>query len=139
MAGEAVEVVRRLYDAVARGDDEEVIALYDPDVEFDGSRSRWFEMFGGDALWSGHEGLREFFRLYYETWERLEHEIDDALEVGDRVVTVVTARGRGRASGAEVEWRGNTGLFTVRDGRIVHIAWFSSREEALEAARASGP
>lgn len=107
MGREKAEVVRRLFDAVARGDDEEVLALYDGDVEWDGSRSRWFEVLSGDPVWRGHEGLREFFRGYYETWENLEHEIEEVLDLGgDRLVVVITARGRGRASGAEVEWRG---------------------------------
>jgi ketosteroid isomerase-like protein len=133
------DVVRELFDAVARGDDERVLALYADDVEWDGARSRWAEVMSGDPCWRGHDELRSFFRAYYEMWERLEHELSDVQEVGSTVVAVVTVRGRGRASGVEVEWTENTGVFTVRDGRIVKVVWFASREEALAEARASGP
>jgi ketosteroid isomerase-like protein len=135
MARGNVDVVRRVFDASARGDDEEVLALYDPDVEWDGSRSRWYEVLPGEPVWRGHDALRAFFRRYYEAWENLEHEIGDAVELDDRVVATVTARGRGRASGVEVEWAANVGVFTVRQGRIVKVVWFSDFEEALEAAR----
>ena len=39
MSQENVEVVRRMYEAVAAGDSEAVLAKYDPGVEFDFSRS----------------------------------------------------------------------------------------------------
>jgi ketosteroid isomerase-like protein len=35
MSQENVEIVRRVYDAVARRDAETVLSLYDPDVELD--------------------------------------------------------------------------------------------------------
>jgi hypothetical protein len=33
----------------------------------------------------------------------------------------------------DVEWTHNAGVWTIRDGRIVRVAWFGSVEEALEA------
>jgi ketosteroid isomerase-like protein len=39
MSQENVEIVRRLYEAVAGGDSETVLALYDPDIEVDASRT----------------------------------------------------------------------------------------------------
>jgi hypothetical protein len=33
-----------------------------------------------------------------------------------------------------VEVRRNAGVWTVRGGKVVRVAWFSSREEALRAA-----
>ena len=134
------EVVHRLFEAVARGDDDAVLSLYDPDVFWDGTRSRWAEVMPGDPVWRGHEELRRFFRNYHEMWADLQHEIDELIEVGSRVVTVIRVRGRGDASGVEVEWTGNAAVWTVRDGRVIHVVWFASREEALEAAEtASGP
>jgi ketosteroid isomerase-like protein len=136
MARGNAEIVRELFDAVARGDTERVLALYDPDVEWDGTRSRWAEVMSGEPHWRGLDALRDFFRSYYEMWEHLEHEVRDVREVGDRVVATITVRGRGRASGVEVEWGENAGVFTVRDGRIAKVVWFPSPEEALGA---SGP
>jgi ketosteroid isomerase-like protein len=39
MSQENVEIVRRMYEAEARRDYETVLALYDPAIEFDDSRS----------------------------------------------------------------------------------------------------
>jgi ketosteroid isomerase-like protein len=38
MSAENVEIVRRVYQAVARRDTASVLELYDPDVEWDASR-----------------------------------------------------------------------------------------------------
>ena len=64
MSQENVEVVRRLYDAAARRESATVLSLYDPDVEWDGSRSRWAEVMPGEDRWRGHEALRSFFRRW---------------------------------------------------------------------------
>ena len=60
MSQENVEVVRRIYDAVARGDSETVLSLYDPDIEWDMSRGA-FGAIGGGRVYRGHDGLRSFF------------------------------------------------------------------------------
>jgi uncharacterized protein len=133
MSQENVEVVRRLYEAVARRDTTTVLSLYDPDVEWDGSGTRWAEVMAGTAQWRGHEELRRFFHLYYEMWESFEDNVQELIDAGDQVISVVTSRGRGRASGIDVEWAGNAGVWTIRDGRIIRVVWFKSREEALKA------
>ena len=134
MSRESVEVVRKLYEAVALRDTDTIFALYDPDFEWDGTRSRWSEVLDAPAIWRGHTGLRTFFRQYFEMWETFEDEVQELIDTGEKVLSVVTSRGRGRASGIEIEWPGQAGLWTIRNGKIVHVAWFSDREEALEAA-----
>jgi ketosteroid isomerase-like protein len=132
---EHVEVVRRVYDAATRRDREAVLALYDPDVEWDGSRSRWSEVMIGPPRLRGHAQLEAFFRNYHETWEDLEDELVDLFDAGGgRVISVVNTRARGRASGIEVLWEGNAGLWTVRDGRVTRVVWFATVEDALGAA-----
>jgi len=130
---ENVEIVRRLFDAVAGRDAATVLALYDRDLEWDGSRSRWSELLQAGVSFRGHEGLRRFSRAYYEMWESFHDEIQELIDAGDHVVSVVTTRGRGRTSGIDVEWRGNAGVWTIREGKIVKVAWFSTRSEALKA------
>jgi ketosteroid isomerase-like protein len=133
MSQENVEVMRHLFDAVARRDTETVLSLYDPDVEWDGSRHRWGEVLGGEPIWRGHDGLRKWARAYYETWDDLQNTVEELLDAGDRVVAIVTTRARGRASGVSVEWAHHAGVWTVRDGRIVRVVWFRTRDEALES------
>ena len=126
------EVVRRIYEASTRRDAETVFALYDPEVEWDGSRHRWAEVMDGEPRWKGHAALRRFFRIYYEMWADFEFDIEELLEVGGRVISVVTSRARGRSSGVLVEWAEQVAVWTIRDGRVVRVIWLPSREEALK-------
>jgi ketosteroid isomerase-like protein len=127
-----VEVVRRLYDAVARRDAATVLSLYDPDVELDNSRFHAVG-FGGPGVYRGHEGLRRFFREWHDAWEEVEYDYDELIDAGDRVISVDIGRGRGRASGIEVE-ASQCGVWTIREGKVVRVEWFPSRAEALKAA-----
>jgi ketosteroid isomerase-like protein len=135
MSEENVEIVRRLFDAVARRDTESVLALYDPHVQWDGSRHRWAEVMGIQAArWQGHESLRNWSRQYYDSWESLEDTVEELIDAGEQVVVIVTTRGKGRGSGIEVEWKDHAGLFSVRENKIVRVVWFPNRAEALAAA-----
>ena len=62
----------------------------------------------------------------------MEDNPDELIDMGDRVVSVVTSRSRGRTSGVEVESH-HAAIWTVRDGRIIRVVWFSTRDEALAA------
>lgn len=131
MSQENVETVRRLYDAIARRDSQAVLALYDPDVEWDMSGYPYGDML--ERRSRGHEALRAFWRQLYEAWENYEHDCHELIDAGDDVVSIVTDRGRGRASGAVVEIRAY-GVWTIQEGKIVRAVWFPTRAEALEAA-----
>src|SRR4051812_36990031 len=102
MSEENVEIVRRIYDAAASRDTAALLALYDPAVEFDFSASPFREVLDRHVF-VGHEGLRGFFRERHELWETVEDDCRELVEVGDRVVSAVISRGRGRASGIELE------------------------------------
>lgn len=133
MSQENAELVRRLFDAVRRRDSAAVLSIYHPEVEWDGSASRWAEVLP-NAKFQGHDGLRRFTRAYYEMWEDFEDELVEVIDAGEHVVVVVNSRARGRASGIDVELRDNPGVFTLREGRIIRIVWFRTRAEALAAA-----
>lgn len=137
MSRENVEIVRRVYEAAARRDSTTVLSLYDPDVEWDMSHHPYGEMFepGGSRL--GHEGLRAWFHEWYEAFEGFEHECQELIDAGEQVVSVGIDRAHGRESGVAVE-RHIAGLWTIREGRIVRVAWFPTREEALQAAGVPG-
>jgi ketosteroid isomerase-like protein len=130
MSVEDVKVVRRVYDAIADGDPATVLALYDPAVEFDASRIPEALM-GGSGISYGHEGVRAFTRRWTEAWTMAEDHCDELIDAGEHVISVVTRRGRGRASSVEVETR-RAGVWTVRAGKVVRTVWFQSVEEALD-------
>jgi ketosteroid isomerase-like protein len=98
MSEENVEIVRRVYEAVARRDTATVLAAYDPDVEWDLSRSLWGDL-TGRAVYRGHDDLRAFYREWYEAWGRYEEAVEELIEAGEHVIVVATGRGRGHASG----------------------------------------
>ena len=81
-----------------------------------------------------HAGDAEGTLSYFEMWDDFEDELLELLEVGDKVVSVVTSRGRGRSSGVVIEWVGNAGVWTIRGGKVIRVVWFTERDEALEAA-----
>jgi ketosteroid isomerase-like protein len=128
---ENVEVVQAVFDAAARGDTTAVMALYDPDVEWDISRTERGAMAGRVA--HGREALLAWLREWYGAWETVHDDLKELIEAADgRVVSIMVQRARGRASGAEVEDRLGT-VWTIRKGKVVQVVWFRSGEEALEA------
>jgi ketosteroid isomerase-like protein len=130
---ENVEIVRRVFDASVRHDAETVFSLFDPDAEWDNSRGPFKDLIGA-GIYHGHDGLRRFWREYYTAaWSSVEDNLEELIDAGDRVVSVVNTRARGRASGVEVEWTHNAGVWTIRDDKIVRVAWFGTRQEAIEA------
>lgn len=138
MSAENVEVVRRLYEATARHDSDAVLEFYDPEVEFDLTRARGWGPVTRQNVYRGHDGLRRVFGDWREVWDNLEENLDELIDAGDHVVSVMSTQARGRASGVEVGMSGYAGVWTVRDGRVVRIAWFESRADALAAAGVSG-
>jgi ketosteroid isomerase-like protein len=130
VTADKVEVVRRVYEAAARRDAATVLSLYDPEVELDNTR---VGVAGHRDVRHGHEGLRELFREWHEAWDDVQYDYDELIDAGgDYVVSVVTRRGRGRASGAEVALHVAL-VWTVRGGRVVRAVWWPSREEALRS------
>jgi ketosteroid isomerase-like protein len=132
MSKENVEVVRRLYDAIHRGDTEAVLALYDADIEWHFARSPFRNLVRHD-VYRGRAALRDFVRERYEdAWKSVTDEVEDIIDADEHVISIITTRGRGRSSGAPAE-KTHAGVWTIRDGRIVRVDWMS-RAEALEAA-----
>jgi ketosteroid isomerase-like protein len=64
----------------------------------------------------------------------LETTPEELIDAGDQIVAVIHFRGRGRASGIEVDARSYS-VYTVRNGKTVRMEEFIEREEALEAVR----
>ncbi len=62
MSQENVEIVRRLYDAVAARDSETVMSIYHPDVEWDHSNNTQLAALVGEKAYRGHEGIRRWSR-----------------------------------------------------------------------------
>jgi ketosteroid isomerase-like protein len=134
MSRENVEIVRRIYEAVARRDTETILALYDTGVELHFSSGTLADhIVGGTLVWTGHDGLRTFDRELREAFESFETTVDELLDAGEHVVTVSRYRGRGRASGVEIDGPPQFLIWSIRGGKVTRVDWYPSRREALEA------
>ena len=129
MSEENVEVVRRVYEAAAHRDGPTVLEHYDPEVELDATRLGVTD----SDVYHGHDGLQSLFREFAETFDEIEYSYEELIDAGDQVISIVTRHARGRTSGVEVE-RPFALLWTLRDGKVVRVVWYLTREDALEAA-----
>lgn len=123
---EGSEFPARLYAAINARDREAITALSDPDIVV----ATTVETYRGpDALlgWmdEGDDAFDEF------VVELLEVE-----ELAGHVVVSLRQRGRGKASGAEVNLR-FTHVWTLRDGRAIRLQSFARRDETVDYARRS--
>ena len=133
MSDENVEIVRRAYEAAVLRNTSAALALYGSEVEWDISHAPARDLLGEPHVYHGHDGLRKFFRAWYEAWEYVNPDLEELIDGDEHVISVETTRGRGRASGAEVALP-HSAVWTLRDGKIDRVVWFGTREEALEAA-----
>jgi ketosteroid isomerase-like protein len=131
MSEENVQIVRRVFDAL-ESPDAAVRALWHPDVEFDVSRDIWGPLVGG-GRYRGVEGVRSWMLDLYSGWEKVDLSCVELIDAGEQVIAVLSVRGRGRVSGIELEYH-PAGVWTLSQAKIVQVVWFTTRDEALEAA-----
>jgi len=133
LSPEDLEVIRSLYRAMSTRDLEalQVFARENPGFEWQAAPDEpdFSVMRGGEPM--AHT------RDLFETFEQLESEVRDVIDLGpDAAIFVVHHRVRGAASGVEVE-RSEAHLWTAKDGRVASLREFPTMEEALECARRS--
>ena len=127
MSEETVEIVRRMYTAYASGDFEAAMALLDPEIEMD------LTMRPDGRVFHGHDGVTEAVRTWLGAWEDWRLEVDEIIDLGDRVLVLARESGRGKGSGIEVE-HPHIAICTVQYGKIVHTMGFVERGQVLQAA-----
>jgi ketosteroid isomerase-like protein len=133
MSEENVESIRRGYESFNRGDIDAILHFYDPEVElYPGIRAP-----DQNTRYSGHEGIKDFFRGAIEAWERVTVEPKEAIECGDnQVLSIDRWRFFGR-EGIEIDTELPT-LFSFQAGLVVRIDGFTDKSEALEAVGLEG-
>jgi hypothetical protein len=80
----------------------------------------------------GLDGLRDVWRRWHTRWASFRLEIEDAFDGVDRVVVVDRGYGRREPDGPEEMLR-RAGIWTVRDGRVLHLDANVPVAEALAA------
>ena len=127
MSKENLEIVRRVWEAAERRDTEALFALYDPAIT-------WESCYGPlSGVYRGHDGVRQFFRDWMESIEGFQAHAETFIDAGDAVIVGLRIRGRGRASGVEIDMpQGH--VYKIRNGLVVHVALHETEALALEAA-----
>jgi ketosteroid isomerase-like protein len=126
MSQENVEIVRSILANWERGDFSSV-DWADPEIEF----------IGGDHAVEtrGIDAVARRWGEFLAAWDQFATTPEKFIDAGDdRVLVLVSFEGRGRTSGAPNTTFSGGQLFTLGEGKVVRLALYSSRKEALEAA-----
>ena len=126
MSAENVEIVRRGYEANARGDVEATLAALAPEIEIHDHD------IPDAGEYRGPEGLLRWQADWERSWESWRQEPEDFIDAGDRVVAVLRIYAKGRHSGVDVE-RLDGAVWTLRGGKAVRLDYYGSKEEALRS------
>ena len=130
---EKAAVVRNLFDALGRGDFDAAVECYDPEVEFDFSRSRG----PNRGIYRGRHELRKFWEEELGLWSEWLPEPQNFVETD---VDTLTYSVRGRMTGRDgitLEAQG-ANIARFRSGRITRVVFFQSTadiEAELERVR----
>jgi ketosteroid isomerase-like protein len=81
----------------------------------------------------GIEGFVESWTDWLSPFEHWRIELDDVIESGDRIVTLIRQFGTPKGSTAEVENAG-AAVWFIRDGRLARVEFHLDREMAMRSA-----
>jgi ketosteroid isomerase-like protein len=137
---ENVEVVRAATEAVKSpegierlGRGELDLSLVDPEIEWDATGSRNLVPDLAE-VYRGHEGVRNYWRRWFEAWRYLEFDIQDILDAGDEIVVLIcNQRQWGRHTDIATEFPPYALVYTFRYGKVVRFRFFPDHDQALNA------
>jgi ketosteroid isomerase-like protein len=125
---EGTDFVARVYAAINARDRGAIEALSAPDIVVGTTVEAY----------RGREALLEWLDEGDDAFDDFSVELLEIEELAGHVVASLRQRGRGKASGAEVDHR-FTHVWTLRDGRAIRLQSFARREDAVRyAQRSSG-
>jgi ketosteroid isomerase-like protein len=130
MSQENVEIVRRAFEAVRRGDYEGATRGFHGDVVWHNTAE-----FPGQRVCVGPEAIIDFWKTLMESFEerRSMMDIERIVEGEDSVVLGMHSVGRGKASGVPLDFHWSA-AFRVRDGKISRVDVHGDWLKALTAA-----
>jgi ketosteroid isomerase-like protein len=86
----------------------------------------------------GLAAAKRYVQEWVDMFEGITNVPEELIDVGDdRVVAVQLASGRAKISGVDTQLRYAV-VYTVRDGKIIRIREYATREEALKAVGLEG-
>jgi ketosteroid isomerase-like protein len=124
---EGSEFAARVYAAINARDRGAIRALSAPDIVVGTTVEAY----------RGPEALLGWLDEGDDAFDDFAVELLEVEELAGHVVASLRQRGRGKASGAEVDHR-FTHVWTVRDGRAIRLQSFTHRDDAVRYAQRSG-
>jgi ketosteroid isomerase-like protein len=113
-----IEVLRRGYEAFARGDIDAIVEDFEDDIEFVGPNS---QQVAGAGSYAGKAAVAGLFAAMRERWDGLTWTPEEFVREGETVVVLGHMEGRAKATGTALRvpfvhvWRMSGGR--VRRGR----------------------
>ncbi|MDQ6811206.1 MAG: nuclear transport factor 2 family protein [Actinomycetota bacterium] len=132
MSQENAEIVRRTFDAMLRGDDEDAGRGFQEDAVWHNT-----SVFPDPSICVGPQAILNFWATLVETFRESQTDVEQVVEGGDAVVLSLHSVGRGNASGVPVDLRW-AAAFRVNDGKISRVDVHGDWAKALEAVGLEG-
>ena len=107
--------------------------LFDPAIEHDQTEGLFL-----DGVFYGREGVAAALQEIESDWEDLTFEVEDLVELGDRVLLLLRMRARVRDSAAELDAQ-VAHVWKFRGDRAVAWDVYGDHASALRAISATGP
>src|SRR5436305_242695 len=125
MSQENVEIVREIYEAVARRDAASAFAVYADGIVWGVSARRAMVM---GRVYHGHHGVRQFWRDALSAFGEVDLDVEELIDAGGQVVAVIREREIGRSSRVPVEAT-HAAVWTIADGKVNRMQIFDDRIE----------
>jgi ketosteroid isomerase-like protein len=120
-----VEAVRRSWEAFNRSDLDAFFADTADEIEFEEDPA-----FPEAGVYRGRDEIRGYLASFQEQMADHRFEIEEMLDLGDRVLALLHETARGTTSGANVN-QAPAFLYDFRDGSIVRVRAYLDRAEAF--------
>jgi ketosteroid isomerase-like protein len=127
-----VELVRRAFEPTMSRDIDGIMSFYGPDAVWDLST-------GGLGVFQGRAAIREFMEDWFRSYDRIETDLEEVVQLGSGVTFVVPVqKGRLAGSSAEIEIR-YAAVIVWEDGLIESVTNYTDIDEARAAAERLAP
>jgi ketosteroid isomerase-like protein len=125
----AVDVVRRFYEVLGRGDVPAVLSLLDAEVEW--TEAERFPYYGG--TWHGPQAVLDNLLLpLSRDWEVFSAKAHEFISQRDRVVSLGTYSGTSRKTGRSFS-AAFAHVWKVQDGKLAKFDMHTDTDKILEA------
>jgi ketosteroid isomerase-like protein len=129
----SVDIAELFRDEVASTALVEAVApVLNPDFE-----AVFVDALRGETTYRGIDGLREAWLDWLSPWETYRTEVEEARDLGERVLLLVRDFGRREGSTQDVALNG-AAVWTLREGTVVRAEFHHDRATALKAVGLTG-